>query len=42
MAPNLHHTSLIKRIINMGLHLSVNSDTAMNQDGFGLIAADTV
>ena len=42
MATNLHHTTLIKRIIDMGLHLSVNGDTTMHQDGFSLVAADAV
>ena len=42
MTPDLNHTTLIERIIHMRLHLSVNGDSAMDKNGFGLVATDAV
>lgn len=42
MAPDLHHASRDERIIDMGLHLAIDGDTAMGQNGLGLVAADAV
>ena len=42
MAPDLHNTSLVQRIIDMGLYLAVDGDAAVGEDGLGLVAADAV
>ena len=39
---NLHHAACIEREIDMRLHLAINGDTAMGQNGFCLVAADAV
>ena len=42
MTPDLDNAAGIKRKIDMGLHTVINGDSAMSQDGFGLVAADAV
>ena len=42
MSPDLHYASLVQREIDMRLYLAVDGDTAVGQDGLGLVTADTV
>jgi hypothetical protein len=42
MTANADNTALVKRKIHMSLHPAVNCDTTVSEDGFSLIAADTI
>ena len=39
---NLHYTACIERKIDMRLHLAIDGDAAMGQNGFCLVATDAV
>ena len=42
MSPNRDDAARIQRVVHMGLHPVIDSDSAVAEDGLGLVAADAV